>query len=175
MSQFIEMFGGCQNKRIWKDVLTIINGKAYKGEYATSGTYPICGSAGIMGYGEEKLCSKDSIILGRKGNINSPIYMKTDYWIVDTAFCLDVNKNILNPIYFYYWCKLFDFTRYNKQGVLPSLTRLDLELIEMVVPEMILQNKFSEIAEQADKSKFVIQKALVYLNNSQRVELSKIA
>src|SRR5574344_613885 len=164
-SQFIEMFGRISTKRIWKDILTIVNGKAFKGEYAQSGTYPICGSAGIMGYGEEKLCPKETVILGRKGNINSPIYMDTDYWIVDTAFCLNVNKEILNPIYFFYWCKLFDFTKYNKQGVLPSLTRLDLERIEMIVPNMELQNQFVEIVKQADKSKSNVQLALEKVNN----------
>ena len=123
MSQFIEMFSKYPSETPWHKLLTIINGKAYPEEYNNIGTYPICGSAGIMYYGERKLCDANTIILGRKGNINHPIYMESDYWIVDTAFCLDVNKSILLPKYFYYWCCQYDFTKLNKQGVLPSLTR----------------------------------------------------
>ena len=153
-SQFIEMFKGNFPKLSWEKCLTIINGKKYDDDYQESGTYPICGSGGIMGYGERMLCPKDTVILGRKGNINSPIYMETDYWIGDTAFCLDVDRTKLHPKYFYFWCKLFDFTRYNKQGVLPSLTKNDLLKIEMPIPPMELQTKFVDIIEQSDKSGF---------------------
>jgi len=156
-SRFIEMFKGDFPKLSWEECLTIINGKKYDDDYQESGTYPICGSGGIMGYGERMLCPKDTVILGRKGNINSPIYMETDYWIVDTAFCLDVDRTKLHPKYFYFWCKLFDFTRYNKQGVLPSLTKNDLLKIEMPIPPMELQTKFVDILEQSDKSGSALQ------------------
>ena len=159
-SQFIEMFKGDFPKLSWEECLTIINGKKYDDDYQESGTYPICGSGGIMGYGERMLCPKNTVILGRKGNINSPIYMETDYWIVDTAFCLDVDRTKLHPKYFYFWCKLFDFTRYNKQGVLPSLTKNDLLKIEMPIPPMELQTKFVDIIEQSDKSGFELRKSI---------------
>ena len=155
MSQFIEMFGNLKQDTPWSEVVTITNGKAYPEEYQDEGTYPICGSGGIMYYGEKKLCNGNTTILGRKGNINSPIFMESDYWIVDTAFSLDVDKEKLNPRFFYFWCCQYDFTKLNKQGVLPSLTRKDLEKVEMAVPQMGQQKQFVSIAEQADKSEFV--------------------
>ena len=160
MSQFIEMFGGRYAIAKWRDVLTITNGKAYKGEYQPEGKYPICGSGGLMGYGDEKLCKATTTILGRKGNINSPIYMDTEYWVVDTAFCIEVDKAILHPRYFHYWCVLFDFLQYNKQAVLPSLTKSDLLTIEISIPPMELQERFIFILEQADKSKFELKQAI---------------
>lgn len=146
------MFKGDFPQKNWNDCLTIINGKAYKGEYLKEGLFPICGSGGVMGYVDEAFCSKETVIIGRKGNINNPIYMSCDYWIVDTAFCLDVDRSILNPRYFYYWCKLFDFNQYNKQGVLPSLTKSDLLTIQMPIPPIEQQNQFERIYDQSDKS-----------------------
>ena len=154
MSQFIEMFGGLCQGTPWSDVVTITNGKAYPEEYQEEGAYPICGSGGIMCYGEKKLCNGNTTILGRKGNINNPIFMESGYWIVDTAFSIDVDKAKLHPKFFYYWCCQYDFTKLNKQGVLPSLTRKDLEKVKMAIPQMRDQLKFVSIAEQADKSKF---------------------
>lgn len=154
MSQFIEMFKGDYQTEKWEDCLSITNGKKYDGDYQEYGSFPICGSGGIMGYGESKFCDKDTVILGRKGNINSPIYMKNDYWIVDTAFSLAVDRQKLQPKYFYFWCKRFDFTKYNKQGVLPSLTKNDLQKIEIPIPPMELQTSFVVMLEQADKSEF---------------------
>lgn len=153
-SQFLEQFGDDFPSISWGDCLTITNGKAYGEDYQTTGTYPICGSGGLMGYGEKKLCPADTIILGRKGNINSPIYMETDYWIVDTAFSLNVNRELLHPKYFYFWCTQFDFTQYNKQAVLPSLTKSDLLGIEMPLPPMVRQLQFVNVLQQADKSKY---------------------
>ena len=161
-SRFIEMFGNLKQDTPWSEVVTITNGKAYPEEYQDEGTYPICGSGGIMYYGEKKLCNGNTIILGRKGNINSPIFMESDYWIVDTAFSLDVYKEKLNPRFFYFWCCQYDFTKLNKQGVLPSLTRKDLEKVEMAVPPMGQQKQFVSIAEQADKSEFVGFKSEYY-------------
>lgn len=171
-SQFIEMFNGEFPMERWEECLTITNGKKYDGEYQETGTYPICGSGGIMGYGEQKLCPKDTVILGRKGNINSPIYMESDYWIVDTAFCLDVDKQKLQPKFFYYWCILFDFTRFNKQGVLPSLTKNDLLKIEIPIPPMDLQTKFVNIQEQADKSEY--KELVVNLNLSYTSKVTNV-
>ena len=159
-SQFIEMFGGLCQDTPWSDVVTITNGKAYPEEYQEEGAYPICGSGGIMCYGEKKLCNGNTTILGRKGNINNPIFMESGYWIVDTAFSIDVDKAKLHPKFFYYWCCQYDFTKLNKQGVLPSLTRKDLEKVKMAIPQMRDQLKFVSIAEQADKSEFELRKSI---------------
>lgn len=159
-SQFIEMFKDEYSTEKWQDCLSITNGKKFEGEYQEAGSFPICGSGGVMGYGERKLCDKDTIILGRKGNINSPIYMENDYWIVDTAFSLAVDRQKLQPKYFFFWCKQFDFTKYNKQGVLPSLTKNDLLKIEMPIPPMEQQTRFVFMLEQADKSEFELRKSI---------------
>lgn len=170
-SRFFSQFADLPFDHKWKDVLTIINGKAYGEEYKVSGTYPICGSGGIMGYGEKKMCDRDSIILGRKGNIDKPIYMSEDYWIVDTAFCLSPNTELIHPVYLYYWCKQFDFQKLNKQAVLPSLTRSDLEQIDIQVPEMAEQLAFVEIVHQADKSKFELKQAIEKIDKVMRALL----
>ena len=140
------------------------NGEEYQGV----GKYPICGSAGVMGYGNKKLCEHDTIILGRKGNIDKPIYMNEDYWIVDTAFCLLPKRDIIHPVYLYYWCKQFDFQKLNKQAVLPSLTRSDLEQIEIQVPKMEDQMMFVEVVQQADKSKFELKQAIEKIDKVMR-------
>lgn len=159
-AQFEKMFGKETNIKSWKDVLTIRNGKAYPKEYLEEGPYPIYGSGGVMGYAEDYLFDEDTIIVGRKGNINNPILVREKYWTVDTAFCLDIDKRILNPIYFYNWCQQFDFTYFNKQGVLPSLTRTDLYTIKMPVPPMEKQLEFVSIAEQAEQTKASLNKGI---------------
>jgi len=38
------------------------------------GEYPIYGSGGIIGYADDYICNADTVIIGRKGSINNPIY-----------------------------------------------------------------------------------------------------
>jgi len=50
-----------------------------------------------------------------------------------------------------------------------------IQKIPVILPPIEKQQQFASIAQQADKSKSVIQKALVYLNDIQSDELGKIA
>lgn len=132
----------------WSDVLTIINGRNQNAVECEDGEYPIYGSGGIMGKANDYLCPPNCTIIGRKGNINKPIFVETKFWNVDTAFGLSANKEILNPRYLYYFCVDYNFERHNKAVTIPSLTKADLLKIEMCLPPM---NKQKSIVEELDK------------------------
>lgn len=165
-SRFIEMFGDVINNKKtwptkrWSDVLNIVNGKNQKKVECENGIYPICGSGGKIGKTNEYLTKENSVIIGRKGNINNPILMKTKFWNVDTAFGLEPNNKEINVEYLYKFCELFDFQRLNKTVTIPSLTKSDLLKIEIPVPPMKLQEEYRNFLAQVDKSKLIIQKGL---------------
>ena len=72
--------------RKWEDILTIVSGKNQKNVETDNGQYPIYGSGGIIGRANAFLCEAGTTIVGRKGTINSPIYVNERFWNVDTAF-----------------------------------------------------------------------------------------
>ena len=132
----------------WSDVLTIINGRNQNAVECEDGEYPIYGSGGVMGKANDYLCPPNCTIIGRKGNINKPIYVETKFWNVDTAFGLSANEEILNPRYLYYFCVDYNFERHNKAVTIPSLTKADLLKIEMCLPPL---DKQKSIVGQLDK------------------------
>ena len=144
----------------WSDVLNIVNGKNQKKVECENGIYPICGSGGKIGKTNEYLTKENSVIIGRKGNINNPILMKTKFWNVDTAFGLEPNNKDINVEYLYKFCELFDFQRLNKTVTIPSLTKSDLLKIEIPVPPMKLQEEYRNFLAQVNKSKFLLQQIL---------------
>lgn len=179
-SRFIEMFGDVINNKKtwptkrWSDVLNIVNGKNQKKVECENGIYPICGSGGKIGKTNEYLTKENSVIIGRKGNINNPILMKTKFWNVDTAFGLEPNNKEINVEYLYKFCELFDFQRLNKTVTIPSLTKSDLLKIEIPVPPMKLQEEYRNFLAQVDKSKFLLQqilKKLELLKKSRFIEM----
>ena len=127
------MRNGWEYKR-WKEVLTIINGKNQSAVVDENGEYPIYGSGGIMGYANNWLCPGNCVIIGRKGNINKPIFVETKFWNVDTAFGLNANKEYLLPKFLYYFCLDYNFERHNKAVTIPSLTKADLLKIDIPLP-----------------------------------------
>lgn len=126
---------------IFKDVLDVKNGKNQREVECPDGQYPIYGSGGVMGYASDYICEADTVIIGRKGSINNPIYAEEPFWNVDTAFGLCAKKDILLPKYLFYFCIKFDFERLNRTVTIPSLTKSDLLKIKIQVPSLDVQQE----------------------------------
>lgn len=137
----------------FEDVLEIKNGRNQKAVENPGGQYPIYGSGGIMGYANDYLCDAQTVIIGRKGSINSPIFVEEPFWNVDTAFGLSANRDVLLPRYLYYFCKKFDFERLNKTVTIPSLTKSDLLKIEIDLPSL---EKQQDVVDQLVKIERII-------------------
>ena len=126
---------------VFADVLEVKNGRNQKSVENPNGKYPIYGSGGIMGYADSYLCDANTVIIGRKGSINNPIFVEEPFWNVDTAFGLITKKEILLPKYLYYFCVKFDFLKLNKAVTIPSLTKSDILKIEINIPKIEKQQK----------------------------------
>ena len=85
------------------DVLEIKNGRNQRTVENSNGKYPIYGSGGIMGYADDYICEAQTVIVGRKGSINNPLFVDEPFWNVDTAFGLCARKEVLLPRYLYFF------------------------------------------------------------------------
>lgn len=137
----------------FEDILEIKNGRNQRAVENPRGKYPIYGSGGIMGYADDYICDAYTVIIGRKGNINNPIFVEEPFWNVDTAFGLSANTDVILPRFLYYFCKKFDFERLNKTVTIPSLTKSDLLKIEIEPPNLLQQR---DIVERLTKIERII-------------------
>ena len=132
----------------FSEVLTIINGRNQKQVENPSGKYPIYGSGGIMGYADDFICDGETVIIGRKGSINKPIFVDRPFWNVDTAFGLSAKRDVLLPKYLYYFCEIFDFERLNTTVTIPSLTKANLLNIEIKLPTLEEQQQIIAVLDK---------------------------
>ena len=132
----------------FSEVLTIINGRNQKQVVCDDGKYPIYGSGGIMGYANDYICKAETVVIGRKGSINKPIFVETPFWNVDTAFGLCANSEKLNPKYLYYFCEKFDFEKLNTTVTIPSLTKSNLLNVEIPLPNLEKQKQIVELLDK---------------------------
>lgn len=137
------------------EVCEVICGQDYKAVKDDNGKYPIYGTGGVMGYASQYRCPSNSVIIGRKGSINNPLFVETEFWNVDTAFGVVPNKEVLCPKFFFLFCKSFDFTRLDVSVTIPSLRRVDILQIPIPVPPLPVQE---QIVSELDLLSGIIEK-----------------
>lgn len=166
-SIFYTMFGDpITNEKGWEvktigDTCSITCGQDYKSVKDDNGQYPIYGTGGIMGWANQYRCPKHSVIIGRKGNINNPILVDVDFWNVDTAFGITPKNEELKVVYFFFFCKEYDFTKHDVSVTIPSLRRIDILKIKFPLPPLPLQQEFASKIEAIERQKSLIQQSIV--------------
>ena len=147
-----------------KFLAKIQNGTDYK-HVETNDGYPVIGSGGQFAYANSYLYDGESVLLGRKGTIDKPLYVKGAFWTVDTMYYTEILKNTY-PKYFYYLTLTIDFGRYSTQTALPSMTQTALNNLIFAVPNYAeqtaiahyLDTKLGEIDALIDKQQILLKK-----------------
>ena len=136
----------------WHEVLEIRSGRNQTEVECEKGEYPILGSAGkVMGYSKKYISNEGSILIGRKGTIDNPLFIPFKYWNVDTAFGIHAMQSLDNR-FLYYFCKNYNFTKEDKGSGRPSLVKTDLLKIEMPIPSLSEQQEIVSILDDTFES-----------------------
>ncbi|MFZ4702537.1 MAG: restriction endonuclease subunit S [Candidatus Methylumidiphilus sp.] len=117
----------------------IKNGQDYKAVEAEDG-YPVIGSGGQFAFANQYLFQGESVLFGRKGTINKPLYINGRFWTVDTMFYTQVKECII-PKFLYYCAVGFPFEYYSTQTALPSMTQQDIGNHPIALPSLIEQER----------------------------------
>ena len=134
----------------FSELATIKYGKNQKKVVSDSGSIPIYGTGGLMGYAKEALYSKPSVLIGRKGTIEKVRYVTRPFWTVDTLFYTIINEEIIRPRYLYYLFLTIDLKKYNEGTTIPSLRTETLNRIKFFVPSLDVQDRALSILGALD-------------------------
>lgn len=107
-----------------KFLAKIKNGQDYKSIEVDTG-YPVLGSGGQFTASSKYLYDRPSVLLGRKGTVDKPIYIDEPFWTVDTMYYTEI-KNEIPEKFFYYLCLTIPFGKYITSTALPSMTQENL-------------------------------------------------
>lgn len=122
-------------------VLKIKHGKSQKKVESIDGKFPILATGGEIGRTNEYLYNKPSVLIGRKGTIDSPSYFDTPFWTVDTLFYSEI-KEENDPRFLYYKFLLIDWYLYNEASGVPSLSGKTIERIQQSFPRTKSEQSF---------------------------------
>ena len=141
-----QLFMDNQNWRTVKigELLRIGNGKDYK--HLCIGKIPVYGTGGQMLLVNDYLYDGESVCIGRKGTIDTPMFLKGKFWTVDTLFYTYDFKDVL-PKFCYYLFLQINWKLYNEGTGVPSLSKSTIENIKVKIPSLEQQQKICSILD----------------------------
>lgn len=128
-------------------VVQFKNGADYKTVETGEPGYPVYGSGGLFRWANSWLHNGPSVLFGRKGTIDRPLYVEGKFWTVDTMFYTVPDVSVIHPKFLYYWATRFPFAKYKSNTALPSMTQSDLGSESLALPPMSEQQKIVEFLD----------------------------
>lgn len=118
----------------YKSLIQIENGADYK-EVEVAEGFPVIGSGGIFAYASKKMYEGESVLLGRKGTIDRPLYVNGPFWTVDTMYWSILKKGACGR-FAYYVATTIPFDMYSTNTALPSMTKSVLGAHQIAFPDI---------------------------------------
>jgi len=140
--------GEWETKRLG-DILKVRHGKSQHGITAPDGEYPILASGGEIGRTNSFIYDKPSVLIGRKGTIDSPQYVDSPFWTVDTLFFTEISTEADAKFVFYKFI-MIRWRSYNEASGVPSLNAKTIENIEIEIPSHAEQTAIAEMLTDMD-------------------------
>ena len=131
------------------DVLSVRHGKSQHQIVTSDGQYPILASGGEIGRTNTLLYDKPSVLIGRKGTIDSPQYQDSPFWTIDTLFYTEIS-NAAHPKFIFYKFLTINWRSYNEASGVPSLNASTIENIEFGCPSVDEQTAIATVLSDMD-------------------------
>ena len=140
-------FDGSWRKKSFSKLFEIGGGKDHK--HLADGDIPVYGSGGYMRSVNDYLYDGKSACIGRKGTINNPMFLTGKFWTVDTLFYTHSFKNCI-PEFVYLLFQNIDWLKLNEAGGVPSLSKVIINKIEVLIPKEEEQQKIVDCIFSVD-------------------------
>lgn len=141
------------------ETLSIGHGQSQKTVENRFGKYPILATGGCIGYANDFLWDKPSVLIGRKGTIDKPQYADYPFWTIDTLFYTKIFDGYDAKFIYYKFC-MIDWQQYNEASGVPSLNATTIENLQIIVPEKDEQQAIAQILSDMDSEIELLEKKL---------------
>lgn len=128
------------------NVLELCYGKGLKEDDRDKGQYPVIGSSGIVGCHKDFFVSGPGIVVGRKGNVGTILWIHLDFYPIDTTFYVKSTINTEHLFFHYFILKNQDFQKIGSDSAVPGLNREMACQNQIVIPDIHLINSFNNFA-----------------------------
>jgi type I restriction enzyme S subunit len=123
-------------------------GKSQADVRAIDGDIPVYGTGGLIEFGNQFLSPGDSVLIGRKGTLDNPLYIDHPFWPVDTTYYTSDFDG--STKWLYYLVQTLDLAALNEATGVPSLSRDTFYSLEVPFPPKPEQVKIAQVLSTID-------------------------
>lgn len=165
-SQIRQLPTGWELKKI-KQCFKFKNGKGFSGELKEKADsefcYPVYGGNGIIGYCNNPLLEKTTIIVGRVGEYCGNVFKTQEKsWVTDNAML--VSEVLLNDFDINFWSVMLNslhFNHYSDSTGQPKITQGGIGAITVVYPKSVVeQTAIADILSKVDDAIVSVQNSI---------------
>ena len=118
----------------------IESGADYKDLETFEGGFPVYGSGGVFTQASKYMYNGESVLFGRKGTIDKPLYVNGPFWTVDTMYWTRFTQPV-NVKFVHYWATTVPFGLFTTSTALPSMTASDIKNFFIAMPPLPEQDQ----------------------------------
>lgn len=137
----------------WGDVAKLRYGKSlrdYQESPSDSHRFRVFGTNGPIGWHTEPLVERPGIIIGRKGAYRGVHYSNEPFFVIDTAYYLEIHDPEIDVKWAYYQLLTVDINRMDSGSAIPSTKREDFDSVLVRIPSLTTQQRIAEILSAYD-------------------------
>lgn len=103
-------------------VITLQRGKDLPVQERKSGSIPVIGSSGVVGYHSHFVEGGPGVLVGRSGSVGSVTWVEGEYWPLNTTLWVS-NFQGNDPRFIFYFLKFLDLAKFTAGVSVPTLNR----------------------------------------------------
>jgi len=135
----------------WGDIACLHYGKSLKGYKESTGNVRVFGTNGPIGWCNEPICDFSSIVIGRKGAYRGVHFADSPFFVIDTAFFLELKeKQLVDIKWAYYQLLTQDINGLDSGSAIPSTRREDFYHLTLSLPPLAEQKAIAHILGTLD-------------------------
>lgn len=152
-----------------RDLCHISYGKSLPQKDRVTGSFPVYGANGIVGWHNMALTTKPSIIIGRKGSVGELKFSKEICFPIDTTYYIEENGSF-NLKFLFYQLKIKNLPQLSKSTTIPGLNREHIYDLNIMIPSSIEeQNGIVNYIEEKKEDLTLLQNSIV--NNIEKIKV----
>lgn len=129
-----------------KRLLAFGNGRDHKAIEVDEPGFPVYGSGGPFAFASEFLFDGESVLFGRKGTVDKPLYVNERFWTVDTMYYTKIEP-MCHARFLYYAALTIPFDMYSTNTALPSITQETLGKHKLLRPPLPEQKQIASFLD----------------------------
>lgn len=143
-------FNGCWPEVAVGDLCEFRYGKSLPDSARLSGSVPVFGSNGRVGWHDQAITNGETIIVGRKGSFGEVNFSEKSCWPIDTTYYVDSSATKADLRWLYYRLRSLGLNKLNRAAAVPGLNREDAYRKRILLPSLSEQSRIAAILDKAD-------------------------